>query len=72
MFVNVLFFFLCFVFTEARAAFETGYTIAVSVRPGNAALTNEDKKDFATISSFDELFIETEERLHKTKKSTGD
>jgi len=58
------------VIREARAAFEAGYTIAVSVRPGNAVLTNEDKKDFITISSFNELF--SEERPHRTKKSKGD
>ena len=62
--------FVCFVFTEARAAFEAGYTTAVSVRPGNAALSNEDKKDLMTVSSFNELFIE--ERPHQTKKSKGD
>jgi len=61
---------VCVVFTEARAALEAEYTIAVSVRPGNAALTSEDKKDFITISSFNELFIE--ERPHRTKKSKGD
>lgn len=70
VFVNVLV--LIVFFTEARAAFEAGYTIAISVRPGNAALTNTDKKDFTTISTFNELFIETEERPHRTKKSTGD
>lgn len=59
-------------YTEARAAFEAGYTTAVSVRPGNAALTDMDKKDFTTISTFNELFEETEERPHRTKKSKED
>lgn len=58
------------VIKEARAAFKAGYTIAVSVRPGNAALSNEDEKDFMTISSFDELLIE--ERPHRTKKLKED
>lgn len=61
-----------FVLAEARAAIESGYTVAVSVRPGNAALTDKDKEDFTTISSFNELFIETEERLYRTKKSKKD
>ncbi|KAL9953159.1 hypothetical protein ACROYT_G040529 [Oculina patagonica] len=60
------------VISEARAAFEAGYTTAVSVRPGNAALTDMDKKDFTTISTFNELFEETEERPHRTKKSKED
>lgn len=59
-------------YTEARAAFKAGYTTAVSVRPGNAALTDMDKKDFATISTFSELFVGTEERPHRTKKSKRD
>lgn len=42
----------------------------MSVRPGNAALSIEDKKDFLTISSFNELLIE--ERPQRTKKSKGD
>lgn len=44
---------------EAKAALEAGFKTAVSVRPGNADLTEADKKKFTTISTFDELFPET-------------
>lgn len=59
-------------YTEARAAFKAGYSTTVSVRPGNAALTDTEKEDFTTISTFNELFVQTEERPHRTKKSKGD
>lgn len=54
---------------ESRAAFKAGYKTAISVRPGNAPLTEEDKRDFKVISSFDELFEDTEELSHAKRKS---
>ncbi|XP_022791022.1 enolase-phosphatase E1-like isoform X1 [Stylophora pistillata] len=54
---------------ESRAAFKAGYKTAISVRPGNAPLTEEDKRDFKVISSFDELFEDTEELSRAKRKS---
>lgn len=51
--------FPCVFLAEAEAALEAGFKTAVSVRPGNADLTEADKKKFTTISTFDELFPET-------------
>lgn len=47
------------VINEARAAFEAGFTTAVSVRPGNAVLTETDKNNFTTIMTFEELLPKT-------------
>lgn len=54
---------------ESRAAFKAGYKTAISVRPGNAPLTEGDKRDFKVISSFDELFEDTEELSRAKRKS---
>ena len=51
--------FPCVFLAEAEAALVAGFKTAVSVRPGNADLTEADKKKFTTISTFDELFPET-------------
>lgn len=61
--------FITDVVKESRAAFKAGYRTAISVRPGNAPVTDEDKRDFKVISTFDELFEDTEELSHATKKS---
>ena len=50
---------ICLFYTEARAAFEAGFTTAVSVRPGNAVLTETDKNNFTTIMTFEELLPKT-------------
>lgn len=44
------------VFIEARAAFEAGFTTAISVRPGNEELTKTEKGSFRTIATFNELY----------------
>lgn len=44
------------VLTEARAAFEAGFTTAISVRPGNEELTKTEKGSFRTIATFNELY----------------
>jgi enolase-phosphatase E1 len=41
--------------SEAYAAKEAGFNAIVLVRDGNAPLSEEFKKDFQTIQSFDEL-----------------
>lgn len=44
-----------FFFSEASAAVKAGMKSQLVVRPGNAALTEDDKKNFPYIESFDEL-----------------
>lgn len=41
--------------TEAKAAKEAGVNVVVVMRPGNAALTDEDKANFPLISSFEQI-----------------
>ena len=57
-------------FTEARAASEAGFTTAISVRPGNAVLTEKEKSSLRTISTFDELLFDIEESSSKKKAKT--
>jgi methionine salvage enolase-phosphatase E1 len=40
---------------EAYAAKSAGFNVAVLIRDGNAPLSEQCKKDFQTIESFDEL-----------------
>ncbi|KAM3940354.1 enolase-phosphatase E1 isoform 2-T2 [Leptodactylus fuscus] len=54
---NILF--LTDVIYEAEAAREAGVHVAVAVRPGNAALTDEEKSKFHLITSFDQLNLST-------------
>lgn len=55
---------------EARAASEAGFTTAISVRPGNAVLTEKEKSSLRTISTFDELLFDIEESSSKKKAKT--
>ena len=58
---------------EARAAFEAGFTTAVSLRPGNAELAETDKNSFTTISTFDELLPEAvTKESPRTKRAKAD
>ncbi|CAJ0944909.1 unnamed protein product [Ranitomeya imitator] len=50
---NILF--LTDITMEAEAAREAGVHVAIAVRPGNAALTDEEKSQFHLISSFHQL-----------------
>lgn len=60
-------------YTEAKAAFQAGFTTAVSERPGNAVLSETDRKNFRTISTFDELLPKTvTEESPRAKKSNRD
>ena len=43
-------------FSEAKAATQAGVDTIISVRPGNAPLSDEDKDTYKTIESFDEIF----------------
>lgn len=55
-------------YTEARAAFEAGFTTAISVRPGNTVLAETDRNNFRTISTFDELLHEAYSKLESPRK----
>ena len=69
--VNWLITFHLFLFyTEARAAFEAGFTTAISVRPGNAVLAETDRNNFRTISTFDELLHEARKLDSPRKKKS--
>lgn len=52
---NILF--LTDITKEAEAAREAGVHVAIAVRPGNAALTDEEKSQFHLITSFHQLLL---------------
>lgn len=52
--------FLTDVVAEAKAAKEAGLNVVVLDRPGNAELSEEDRKEFTVISSFTDLPLESE------------
>lgn len=41
-----------FALTEAYAAKEAGVQVAITIRPGNAPLTDQETKDFRTVRDF--------------------
>ncbi|XP_053559331.1 enolase-phosphatase E1 [Bombina bombina] len=55
---NILF--LTDITKEAKAAEEAGMHVAVVVRSGNAALTDEDKSSYAFITSFSQIILNSE------------
>lgn len=68
--------FLTDVVAEAKAAKEAGLNVVVLDRPGNAELSEEDRKEFTVISSFTDLPLEsaksakTENGAEKEEKAT--
>lgn len=46
---------ITYVFTEADAASKAGCRVLLSLRPGNAPISEEDRSRFVCITSFDEL-----------------
>lgn len=68
--------FLTDVVAEAKAAKEAGLNVVVLDRPGNAELSEEDRKEFTVISSFTDLPLEsaksaeTENGTEKEEKAT--
>ncbi|KAG8593661.1 hypothetical protein GDO81_000917 [Engystomops pustulosus] len=54
---NILF--LTDIIKEAEAAREAGVHVAIAVRPGNAALTDEEKSEYHLITSFDQLPLQS-------------
>ncbi|KAM5194377.1 enolase-phosphatase E1 [Mantella aurantiaca] len=52
---NILF--LTDITKEAKAAKEAGMNVAVVVRPGNAALTDEEKASYPLINSFEQITL---------------
>ncbi|XP_040181116.1 enolase-phosphatase E1 isoform X2 [Rana temporaria] len=52
---NILF--LTDITREAEAAEEAGMTVALVVRPGNAALTDEEKGNYPLITSFEQITL---------------
>lgn len=52
---NILF--LTDITKEAEAAREAGVHVAIAVRPGNAALTDEEKSQYRLITSFHQLIL---------------
>uniref|UniRef100_A0A7G3AHC3 Enolase-phosphatase E1 n=1 Tax=Lutzomyia longipalpis TaxID=7200 RepID=A0A7G3AHC3_LUTLO len=50
--------FLTDIVKEAKAAQEAGMNVVIVVRPGNAPLTDEDKKEFPTVESFEGITLE--------------
>lgn len=50
--------FLTDIVKEAKAAQDAGMNVVIVVRPGNAALTDEEKKEFAVIETFETLPLE--------------
>lgn len=54
--------FLSLSLTEARPAKEAGLKSAVVVRPGNKALSQEEKNEFDILESFKELWPEWEDQ----------
>ena len=59
-----------FFIIEALAATEAGLQTVISVRPGNAPLTDEDRRTYKIITSFHELLIENLEREDVKKAKT--
>lgn len=49
----------CFVRTEAKAAKEAGLNVVVLERPGNAELSEDDRKEFTVVKSFADIPLES-------------
>lgn len=54
MLFDIISYYCDFISTEAYAATEAGMQVVVSIRPGNAPLTEQELKEFACVQNFND------------------
>lgn len=58
--------------TEAEAARAAGMKVALVIRENSAPLTDDEKKEFMTITSFNDLVCENSAKRKKISDGQGD
>ena len=56
-------------YTEARAAKEAGLQVLLVTRPGNGAISEEERQEFGVISSFNELTLVLPEEMETFERT---